>query len=275
MNMNKFYLVNLFFLASFFCAHGQKTQVLLVGTFHFANPGLDATRLTTMDIKSDKFQQEVQTVVDAIRKFHPDAFFVEYPYQKQAKLDSLYLDFLNSKPVLPKFELSEIYQLAFKLGKQDGLKQIVAINYYMGLPFDSLMTVIEASKQTVLNDSINAIVRNLSNKFNNMVASGSSLSEILLYLNSEKVKKEDVGFYTTYPTQAGEPGNFAGARVASEWYRRNINMFSLIQQSVKVSDKRIVILLGASHVAILEQFFKLHPGYEVVELKDVLFPQAD
>ncbi len=80
----------------------------------------------------------------------------------------------------------------------------------------------------------------------------------------------DLGFYTNLLTKAGDKDNFIGADVATQWYRRNINMFSLIQKSITEKDQKIMILLGASHIAVLEKLFELNPEYSIVELKDVL-----
>jgi len=48
------------------------TQLLLLGTFHFSNPGLDAVKFKSADIKSDTRQRKIRQVVDNIKRFHPD-----------------------------------------------------------------------------------------------------------------------------------------------------------------------------------------------------------
>ena len=61
-----------------------------------------------------------------------------------------------------------------------------------------------------------------------------------------------------------------GAYLVSEWYRRNLYMYSLIQKLTENKDTKIMVLLGAGHTAMLREFIKHDSNFEIVELKDVL-----
>ena len=65
-------------------AQTKKKQILLIGTFHYANPGLDVAQLNNFNIMSDKTQKELETMSDKIKKFGPDKIFVEWKYSKQS-----------------------------------------------------------------------------------------------------------------------------------------------------------------------------------------------
>lgn len=67
----------------------QKTEVLLIGTFHFSNP-IRSYEMNSMDILSPERQAEIAQVRSLITKFKPDKFFVEYRYNQQQTLDSIY-----------------------------------------------------------------------------------------------------------------------------------------------------------------------------------------
>ena len=254
-----------------YSGHAQQTQVLMIGTFHFENPGLDASKLKSLDIKSAAVQKEIDNIIAAIVKFKPQRILVEYPYQDQSKLDQLYQDFLANKITAGLNEKSEVYQLGFKSGKVLGLSRIDAIDYRMNLTgTDSVMKVMVESKQDQLMHAIPEYIKNISGNFNNLVQSGASLTDILLAQNTQTYRDADLGFYTNLLTKAGAPNNFIGADVATQWYKRNIYMYSLIQKKLTPDDQTVMILLGASHIAALEVFFKLNPAYKIVELKDVI-----
>lgn len=80
----------------------------------------------------------------------------------------------------------------------------------------------------------------------------------------------DISFYTNLLNPAGKPDNFVGAYLVSEWYKRNFYIYSLIQKLTKPSDKKIMILFGASHVTLFKQFMDSDNRFNVVELKDLL-----
>ena len=266
-------LITSLFICLFFAhsAYAQKKEVLLIGTFHFANPGLDATKLKSLDIESAPVQTEINRIVTAIKTFHPDKILVEYAYQDQSKLNLMYADFLTDKTVTGINKKSEIYQIAFKAAKELELSQINAIDYKLNLTgTDSVMKVMQSEKQEELMRAIPNHIQTMAGNFNKMAQSGTSLTDMILSLNTEAYRASDLGFYTSLLTKAGSKDNFIGADVATQWYKRNIYMFSLIQKIITAKDKKVLILLGASHIAALQNFIKLNPEYNIVELKDIL-----
>jgi Family of unknown function (DUF5694) len=69
---------------------------------------------------------------------------------------------------------------------------------------------------------------------------------------------------------AGKSDNFIGPFLVSEWYKRNIYMLSIIQKLTETTDKKIMILAGSSHIAMMKEFLLLNKNYKIVELKEVL-----
>ncbi|RZK61754.1 MAG: hypothetical protein EOO85_33075, partial [Pedobacter sp.] len=167
--MNKLYKQLLFTLSlmSTTLVIQAQTQVLLIGTFHFHNPGGDVVKMNSFDIMSPTAQTELENITDKIAKFHPDKIFVEWDYKDQKGLDSLYKLYLDGKydSFVEKkykgttgynfFKKNEIMQLGFRAAKKAGLNQVNAIDYPMNIPFDTVMKVINASGQTSLMNEIN------------------------------------------------------------------------------------------------------------------------
>ena len=71
--MKKFLVLfsSLFLLVSAM-AQQKKTKVLLLGCFHFDNPGLDVAKLDNSNILSEKRQQEVMELLAKLKQFKPD-----------------------------------------------------------------------------------------------------------------------------------------------------------------------------------------------------------
>jgi hypothetical protein len=137
-------------------------------------------------------------------------------------------------------------------------------------PFDSLMLEMEKAKQYDLLTKDSLEVVKIVNFENELFSSDKTLSEILFYENDNTKRKEDVNWYISLANQGGEKGNFVGAYLTSEWYRRNLYMYSIIQKAIEKQDKRIVILAGASHIAMFKDFIDYNPEWKVVELKEIM-----
>ncbi|MET0944855.1 MAG: hypothetical protein ABWY22_05575, partial [Flavobacterium sp.] len=88
--MQKIILVLMLITFNLSPAQTKKKQIVLFGSFHFENPGLDVAKVNTFNVMTDKSQKELENITDKIKQFGPDKIFVEWNYQKQAKLDTFY-----------------------------------------------------------------------------------------------------------------------------------------------------------------------------------------
>lgn len=136
----------------------KKKQVLLIGTFHYANPGLDVAQLNSFSIMSEKSQKELEIMSDKIKKFGPDKIFVEWEFSKQTDLDKFYNKNTDS---LFKNNKSEITQLALRTAKKLNHKKLYGMNLYTSFRYDSLMMAMEKANQKDLIQR-NKVVRKIS-----------------------------------------------------------------------------------------------------------------
>jgi len=264
-----------------FTASAQKQEVLLIGTFHFANPNLDAVKTIDFDILANQPQIELENIANKVKAFNPDQIFVEWPANEQASLDSLYQMYIKGtfqnyikqkyqhSKQFSSFNEDETFQLAFRAGKKAGLNTIYGMDYQMSLPFDTVMKAIETAKQTELMEEINQFMKVSADKAN-LQRKTMGLTQILLQMNTPEYRANNAGFYLKALNKAGSKESFVGAYSVSEWYRRNLYMYSLVQKLTKSTDKKIVILLGAGHVSMIKQFIELENKFKVIELKDIL-----
>lgn len=244
----------------------KKKQILLIGTFHFENPGHDVAQINTFNVMSAKSQNELNKISDKIKKFGPNKIFVEWQYNKQAKLNEFYNS--NTDSLLQK-DSDEIVQLALRTAKKLNHKQLFAIDYRNGFPYDSLMTGMTEANQLDLMEQNKALITQFEKNHNAKIRK-SSLTDLLLYYNKKETDNENIQWYFQVANRTGKTTNFIGASLVSQWYARNLHMYSLIQKLTQSTDQKIMVLLGAGHAAMLREFVAHDPNFEIVEVATVL-----
>ncbi|MDF7814403.1 DUF5694 domain-containing protein [Hymenobacter sp. YC55] len=263
-------------------AQTKQAELLLIGTFHFHNPGADLAKMKTFDVMAPKVQTELETITNKINQFAPDKIFVEWSSDDQAGLDELYMQYLGENyeeyiktkypnPKSRDFYLkNEIVQLAFRAGKKAKLTKIYALDYNKtSFPYDSVMKAMKEAQQETLIKGIESDLKAVETSFNKKVET-STLTQILLDFNTKEDLKANKAFYIDRLNRAGTTSNFAGPYLVSEWYRRNLYMYSLVQKSVQASDDKVMVLVGAGHAAMMKEFIELDHRFRIQELKTVL-----
>lgn len=260
--MKKITLLLVFTIALTVSAQTKKKQILLFGSFHFENPGLDVAKVNTFNVMTDKSQKELEIITDKIKKFGPDKIFVEWNYQKQDKLDKFYAK--NTDSLLKK-DADEIVQVALRAAKKLGHKKLYGIDYNdTDFPYDSLVKEMKAANQFDLIKKNEETMKHYETDFNTKITK-YTLTQLLLDTN-----KQDISWYLQTAIKGGKIDNFVGAFLVSEWYRRNLYMYALIQKLTDSKDNKIMVLLGAGHTSMIKEFVEHNPEYEIVELSTVL-----
>ncbi len=250
-------------------------EVLLIGTFHYNNPSADVAKTKSFKILNENSQTELKKISTKITEYNPTKIFVEWPYDEQKELDSLYQ--LYTKGIyfdndnLSDFYLkNEIFQLAFRVAKQNNLKKIYAIDYSTSFPFEDVMKEIEQNNQSELKKKIENGISKITVDFNKKIESGVPLTELTYFVNSQEMRKFSNYFHNELMLLAGSISDFSGPLLTSEWFKRNLYMWSLIQKNVTESDERIMVLAGSSHVAMLELFIKENDTWKIKELQEIM-----
>jgi len=251
----------------------ESLKVLLVGTFHFANfnpeNNGDIVQKKISDVLTDENQTELENIALRIAEFKPDRIFVEESYKRQKKLDSIFSSFSKSTNYKTA-KRQETYQLAFRVAKKLNHTKVYGIDLRTNFPYDSLLTEMKKAKQFDLINKDELELENLEKSANELFSSDKTLSEIIFHFNEEKYRRDDINWYLSLANQGGELENFVGSYLTSEWYRRNLHMFSIIQKSIENKDKRIMILAGSSHIAMFKDFIDYNPDWTTVELKEIM-----
>lgn len=262
-------------------AQTKQSDLLLLGTFHFHNPGADLAKTKTVEIMAPKPQAELVAIAQKISVFKPAKLFVEWPANEQAELDELYSAYLKEgyeqyirtkypKPAKQDFYLkNEIVQLAFRAGKQAKLTRVYGIDCRASFPFDSVMKAMKAAKQDVLVQQTMDVIKKQEVDQNKKIAT-YSLTELLLDTNTPEELAANKAFYFEVFNRAGSLDSFAGPFLVSEWYRRNLYMYSIVQKTMTPDDGNAVVLVGSGHAAMMQEFVRYDKRFRLKTLKDVL-----
>jgi hypothetical protein len=248
------------FLTSPAFTQESKTKVLLLGCFHFDNPGLDVAKFENANILSETRQKEVLEVVEILKQFGPDKIFVEVPTERQRQLDSNINKYKNGEHTL---SASEIHQLGYRLAKELNLPTLYAVDYRdTEFPFDSLVRSATEAKQFTLLGNINKAIDSIQSDFNESLKK-NTVRQLLLNQNTGVVVELQVGFYFDLLV-AGKEGNHVGSYLTSEWWRRNMVIYENILKKLDGREKKILVIFGSGHTALLTEMMKYNKRFELV-----------
>jgi hypothetical protein len=265
--MPKFILaVAVLLLFKTIAAQTQKTEVLLLGTFHFDNPGLDVAKFENANILSPVRQKEVQAVVDRLVAFKPDKIFIESEPRYQQRWDSILQQYKLGGYTL---RANETHQLALKAAKALGHNRVYCADYRDAVfPFDSLMKVLAASKQTDMMQYIQKAIQQIEQRFNENLKK-HTIAELLVIQNDPADEKLNLGFYLSL-IKAGNLDNHIGAYLAGEWWRRNMVIYGNILKQLDGSEKKVIVLFGSSHTALLRELMQYNDKFNFASVEALL-----
>ncbi len=260
-------------------ANKKPIEILVIGTFHFNNPGFDVSKYKTFDIMAELPQKQLDEIADAIAKFKPSKVFTEWELKDQLALDTLYgkyldgsyLDYVTKKFPKRKFYThNEIVQLAFRAGKKSKLKKIHSIDYTeTSFDYDSLMKFVDTLKQPNYKKEDDLDRKMGEKKYNDLFAT-NDLLKCLYAMNTAKERIDDISWYVGKANSSDTIGTYVGAFLSSEWFRRNLYMLANIQKMTESSDQKVMVLAGSSHIAMFVELLKYDANFKVIELKDIM-----
>jgi hypothetical protein len=245
-------------------------QVMLVGTFHFDNPGLDAYKHRFgVDILSPARQREVEDVVTRLAAFRPTKVAVEWSRERQVQLDSLYREYRAGR-LQPR--ASEVFQLGFRLAARLGHERVYAVNVER---HEALMGSVEPHipelEHADSTDAWRARYRRWRAWDDSMKAT-RTLAAHLRHLNDPATIRRDHGSYLTGFFTVGGDSSYVGPDFIAGWFDRNLRIFRNLQRITDRADERILVVYGAGHLATLRHFVESSPEYRLVEAAELLAP---
>jgi hypothetical protein len=225
----------------------SRAEVLVLGVYHMANPGRDIFNMKAYDVLAPKRQAEIAELVAVLAKFRPTKVAVEADVWNE-DVAKRYADYVAGKHELSR---NETEQVGFRLAKEMGHAKVYPVDVDGDFPFLRLMNYAKGAGRSKELEAMQAEVGAMVKAQDAYLASHSIL-ETLLYMNGDDKVAMDVGFYYRQ-AHVGEPGDWAGADLVADWFRRNVRIYSNIAGLVSSPDERVLAIFGAGHLGWLRQ----------------------
>lgn len=273
-----FFVLSLIFFNSWIDAQ-DKINVVLLGTYHFNNPGNDAIKSEVRNILEPKNQAELEKITDLIsKKLKPNQIFVEDEFSNKTKLNQLYQAYLNNSfdkitdtisnaRSKKKHKENEIYQLAFRLGNKAKNDSIYPIDHFSEMRFDLLQK--KAGENEELKKEFVESLKSFSNDYK-ICINEYELIQTLKCLNTPEIRLSNKGFYISLANKIGVDDDYFGANLVADWYKRNLLIYSNFQDQIKKGSKNVLIIIGAGHSAMLYDFIKNDKNFNLIEVDEIL-----
>lgn len=239
-----------------------RAEVLVLGVYHMANPGRDVFNMQADDVLSLKRQAEIAQVIAALGKFRPTKIVVEGDVGDD-RIPKRYGDYLAGKHELSR---NEIEQIGFRLAKELGHKTVYSADVDGEFPWQRIVNFAKASGRAKELDAIMGEIGDMVKAQGAYLASHTVL-ETLLYMNADAKVAEDVGFYYR-EARFGEPGDYAGADLVSDWFRRNMRIYTNVVKLVDSPAERVLVVFGAGHLGWLQHDFASNPELRLRKLAE-------
>lgn len=234
-------------------------QAMVLGMFHFANPGLDAVKVKQRDILGQDRQAEVADLNARLAKYRPTKIFVEATSERQAELDKRYQGYLAGTVELGP---SETEQVGFRLAKQFGLKRVIGVDYKSDMDFDSVMKFAAENGNPQFPQRTMQLMQKIGEIMNGWDRD-YTVGQILAIHNYPPFVQRNQQFYTQMLEVDKAPG-YPGADLIANWYRRNLVIYENFRRQIGPGDRALVIY-GSGHAYYLRQLVADSGTIELVE----------
>lgn len=238
-------------------------EIMVVGTYHFANPNQDEFNVNSADVKTPKKQQEIISVTKSLKDFQPDKIAIESQVQHQPLVDSLYTEYKAGRYELKR---TESQQLGFRLAKMSEHDNIYGVDYKYQFDLDPLKKY-SKENDTNFNDYLQNWGKKLMQEANKIQQEGT-VREALKNSNSPLFEDAQRQMYAKAST-VGDNSDYPGVELVTNWHHRNIRIFANIEHIAEPGD-RIVVFYGSGHSAILRDLIEANPEMELVDPLDYL-----
>lgn len=238
-------------------------RVMVLGVYHFGNPGLDVVKSEVADVLSPDKQAEILAVVEELARFRPTVVAVEQRPASSARFDSLYDSYLAGRHTLSR---NETEQLGFRLAAGSGLSGVHPIDHPGDFPFGELMSYAQDHDLAFV-EFVEAERARMEEE-DERRQRDLTVGEILRLDNEPESLARSHALYLRF-ARVGAADTYVGAELLSRWYERNIHIFTNIQRLAGPGD-RVLVIIGAGHAPILRQLISADPAMQLVDTVEYL-----
>ena len=255
----------------------KKPTIMILGSTHLANDGLDVYNTKMDDVRAPKRQREIEQLVEQLKAFKPTKIALEVDEIYDAEVETNYQGYLNGTYELNR---SEHHQIGFRLAKQMGHPKLYCVDYRIDYrkddPFipwgefnvdlidyrgfakthnqEHLLPPPPTREGKVTQDE-NGTTWIEAEKY-------TSIIDMYIRDNDPESIRKDHQEYLRFIARVGLGDQYPGANwVAHSWYARNLKISVNLTRITESANDRILLIIGAGHVYLVQQFFEESGDY--------------
>ena len=252
----------------------DKINVLVLGTFHFGFPNLDAIQtaeIDQIDVLLPEYQREIELIVEKLLRFKPTHIAIELPPAHQRRIDNLYNRYLAGNYELDR---NEIDQIVFRIAKAMGLEKLYCVDEWGNLT-ENIQYIFDNPDSEItqaFNKHWHETKYLIEQIYEPYIFKTEGILAQLLVFNDEARIKRTLGAYLIGSfTFEYEPYDFTGVDFETgRWFSRNLKIFRNIQRIEAQPSDRILVMMGACHLNVLNYLFEGSSEYNLVRTNDFL-----
>jgi hypothetical protein len=241
-------------------ATGLKPSILILGTVHFGGSTSDLFSPSVPDILTEKRQRELAGMLAALKRFQPTKIAIESTPEGVAKVNGEYQAYLKGEYQL---KADEVDQIAYRLAKELGHKQLYAADTKLDMDFDGVMAAAAKNGQQALIDTAmgfgKAAVAEINQK-----RETSTLGAFFRWFNTPEALMNNHRFYY-YLAQVGTAADPKGVDVLASWYKRNLLIYGNLVRLIDSPDERILLVIGQGHAKLLSEYIAESPNLRLAD----------
>ncbi|WP_421992121.1 DUF5694 domain-containing protein [Qipengyuania sp.] len=240
-------------------------QVMVLGMYHFANPGRDVANIEVDDVLAPRRQGEIETLVDTLAQWRPTRIAVE----NMAEAPALEMADFDRTEELLKTKRNESIQVGYRLARKLGHEAVYGYDEQPGegepdyFPMGKVQAFASEHGGQDLLACLFAEVQAMAAEEQARLPDQTIAESLLTHNDPARVgAMHDRLYYSLL--KIGDGDTQPGAELNAYWYMRNAKMFAKIDMIAEPGD-RVLVLAGSGHATWLRHFVRRMPGYELVE----------
>ncbi|MCB0629972.1 MAG: DUF5694 domain-containing protein [Saprospiraceae bacterium] len=246
----------------------NQTSVLLLSTFHMGRSS-DQHQLQ-LDLSSPERQDEIRRINKSLATFQPTHICVEVSPHYQATLDLDFQDYCRAPATHRSDFDGEILLLAYEIARQCGLTKLQGINAPLAYDYAAIQQLAAEQHNEIFLSTFQNLISELLNTSRGIAREGT-LADLLHYYNSPEILDHLINLNADLLAGVNSPEAYEGADTAAIYYQRNLRIFANLQRLPLQPHDRVLIIMGGSHIAFLQQFISRSGRFQLADI----FPYLD
>lgn len=246
-------------------ADAEPVRVMILGSYHFANPGLDMANIEVDNVLTERRQREIRILTDALALWRPTKIAVE----SVASTSDLTLPNYAASDELLASSANESVQIGYRLARELGHDAVFGFDEQAEdetLDYFPMGPVVEFAERSGQMGTIERMTSAIEARMAEEQArlAGQSIAESLIVHNEPARLRADHDRFYYGLIAIADAEEQPGAVLNAMWFMRNAKMFAKLTRIAEPGD-RVLAVVGSGHAAWLRDLVEGMPGYELVD----------